>query len=118
GRGAHGLHAPPDRTRGPRLRGEPEDRRVQARAPARAHGGDGRRGRARARDPAAGAARMTGRIRDEAIRTVRERASLSEVVSDVIALRDRKSTRLNSSHVSISYAVFCLKKKKRDAAGV
>src|SRR5438067_3674173 len=26
---------------------------------------------------------------------------------------DRKSTRLNSSHVSISYAVFCLKKKKR-----
>src|SRR5699024_12578538 len=27
--------------------------------------------------------------------------------------RDRKSTRLNSSHVSISYAVFCLKKKKR-----
>src|SRR5699024_5336356 len=27
------------------------------------------------------------------------------------ALRDRKSTRLNSSHVSISYAVFCLKKK-------
>src|SRR5699024_12405571 len=28
------------------------------------------------------------------------------------ALEDRKSTRLNSSHVSISYAVFCLKKKK------
>src|SRR5207249_7169480 len=28
------------------------------------------------------------------------------------SLRDRKSTRLNSSHVSISYAVFCLKKKK------
>src|SRR5699024_11315292 len=27
--------------------------------------------------------------------------------------RDRKSTRLNSSHVSISYAVFCLKKKKK-----
>src|SRR5439155_22088813 len=27
------------------------------------------------------------------------------------ALRDRKSTRLNSSHVAISYAVFCLKKK-------
>src|SRR5437868_7972992 len=27
------------------------------------------------------------------------------------ARRDRKSTRLNSSHVSISYAVFCLKKK-------
>src|SRR5207253_9984386 len=28
--------------------------------------------------------------------------------------RDRKSTRLNSSHVAISYAVFCLKKKKSD----
>src|SRR5437660_7377852 len=27
-------------------------------------------------------------------------------------VRDRKSTRLNSSHVTISYAVFCLKKKK------
>src|SRR5690625_5400187 len=27
--------------------------------------------------------------------------------------QDRKSTRLNSSHVAISYAVFCLKKKKR-----
>src|SRR5438477_442512 len=31
-------------------------------------------------------------------------------------LRDRKSTRLNSSHMSISYAVFCLKKKKHDIA--
>src|SRR5256885_9751636 len=29
--------------------------------------------------------------------------------------RDRKSTRLNSSHLVISYAVFCLKKKKRKA---
>src|SRR3989454_9038280 len=29
-------------------------------------------------------------------------------------LRDRKSTRLNSSHLVISYAVFCLKKKKKD----
>src|SRR5947209_13549151 len=28
--------------------------------------------------------------------------------------RDRKSTRLNSSHANISYAVFCLKKKKRN----
>src|SRR5690606_42080984 len=31
------------------------------------------------------------------------------------AIRDRKSTRLNSSHVKISYAVFCLKKKKYKA---
>src|SRR6266511_5707448 len=30
--------------------------------------------------------------------------------------RDRKSTRLNSSHVKISYAVFCLKKKKTNDA--
>src|SRR5438034_7622832 len=30
--------------------------------------------------------------------------------------RDRKSTRLNSSHTVISYAVFCLKKKKKDSA--
>src|SRR5690349_24021084 len=30
-------------------------------------------------------------------------------------MRDRKSTRLNSSHVEISYAVFCLKKKKYSA---
>src|SRR5690606_41307462 len=30
------------------------------------------------------------------------------------ALEDRKSTRLNSSHVKISYAVFCLKKKTRN----
>src|SRR5438105_11907571 len=31
----------------------------------------------------------------------------------LIRLRDRKSTRLNSSHEWISYAVFCLKKKKK-----
>src|SRR5690242_20803384 len=30
-----------------------------------------------------------------------------------VATLDRKSTRLNSSHMSISYAVFCLKKKKK-----
>src|SRR5436305_10075382 len=30
-----------------------------------------------------------------------------------VGLGDRKSTRLNSSHVRISYAVFCLKKKKK-----
>src|SRR3970282_434248 len=31
---------------------------------------------------------------------------------DIEELLDRKSTRLNSSHITISYAVFCLKKKK------
>src|SRR5690242_20833585 len=43
---------------------------------------------------------------------VRELARLSEVraVLEPEAARDRKSTRLNSSHMSISYAVFCLKK--------
>src|SRR5438876_3551528 len=34
-------------------------------------------------------------------------------VNDVKIIQDRKSTRLNSSHPSISYAVFCLKKKKK-----
>src|SRR6266581_5585844 len=34
-------------------------------------------------------------------------------VSDIEREKDRKSTRLNSSHPSISYAVFCLKKKKK-----
>src|SRR5256885_4850005 len=32
---------------------------------------------------------------------------------EIPASRDRKSTRLNSSHLVISYAVFCLKKKKK-----
>src|SRR3712207_8112500 len=41
------------------------------------------------------------------------------VIGDAVAnlrehrARDRKSTRLNSSHANISYAVFCLKKKKK-----
>src|SRR2546426_6065803 len=47
---------------------------------------------------------------DPAIRVVKIPASL---VSDA-AFADRKSTRLNSSHLVISYAVFCLKKKKKD----
>src|SRR5256885_8372236 len=40
----------------------------------------------------------------------------TESIQDV-PLRDRKSTRLNSSHLVISYAVFCLKKKRDVAAG-
>src|SRR5699024_3491412 len=35
---------------------------------------------------------------------------------DIKNFKDRKSTRLNSSHVSISYAVFCLKKKNNDVS--
>src|SRR5699024_11364970 len=34
--------------------------------------------------------------------------------NEVLKRIDRKSTRLNSSHVSISYAVFCLKKKRKN----
>src|SRR5690606_39798380 len=47
-----------------------------------------------------------------------ERSSHDEILArfrrlDVLKQQDRKSTRLNSSHVKISYAVFCLKKKKQ-----
>src|SRR5690625_6058046 len=35
------------------------------------------------------------------------------VATSALGMGDRKSTRLNSSHVAISYAVFCLKKKNR-----
>src|SRR6266508_5884310 len=38
---------------------------------------------------------------------------LGQVRGPTVTLVDRKSTRLNSSHVAISYAVFCLKKKKK-----
>src|SRR2546421_4711337 len=41
------------------------------------------------------------------------RAIASSRSSDRACGRDRKSTRLNSSHDQISYAVFCLKKKKK-----
>src|SRR5207249_8533847 len=37
----------------------------------------------------------------------------ADVSLPAFTLQDRKSTRLNSSHVSISYAVFCLKKKNK-----
>src|SRR5436190_11278952 len=54
-------------------------------------------------------------------RTVRRRRHGLEIVPDrrrefhprTVRGRDRKSTRLNSSHTVISYAVFCLKKKKK-----
>src|SRR2546430_7826389 len=41
------------------------------------------------------------------------RAQLRPAVKVVGIVQDRKSTRLNSSHSQISYAVFCLKKKKK-----
>src|SRR5688500_20021151 len=42
------------------------------------------------------------------------RALLAHDFKRFIDFLDRKSTRLNSSHLVISYAVFCLKKKKKD----
>src|SRR5690625_6719577 len=45
--------------------------------------------------------------KDKSVVVISERGNNSNE-----ACRDRKSTRLNSSHVAISYAVFCLKKKK------
>src|SRR5690554_7281696 len=42
------------------------------------------------------------------------RSIFNKIKKDNIRLEDRKSTRLNSSHVRISYAVFCLKKKKKN----
>src|SRR3712207_7657846 len=41
--------------------------------------------------------------------------SVEDSMSCVHSTQDRKSTRLNSSHANISYAVFCLKKKTKDA---
>src|SRR3712207_7413492 len=51
----------------------------------------------------------------EAAEQVRERplALVGGAADGHVDLRDRKSTRLNSSHANISYAVFCLKKKNR-----
>src|SRR3989442_5086463 len=40
---------------------------------------------------------------------------LGELSEDEAIVQDRKSTRLNSSHVRISYAVFCFEKKKNDS---
>src|SRR2546430_7260695 len=61
--------------------------------------------------------RMEGRDRHGKIygsgKTNLRRASGSEFAGAAGGNRDRKSTRLNSSHSQISYAVFCLKKKKK-----
>src|SRR5690349_23540663 len=69
--------------------------------------------------PGVGVNTVTGIVRAEA-RSAAVRTAVSCVVLATVVVRlepfhrtDRKSTRLNSSHVEISYAVFCLKKKKR-----
>src|SRR2546422_8241971 len=46
------------------------------------------------------------------------REAAAPVPRDPVRQRDRKSTRLNSSHGYISYAVFCLKKKKHAKAHI
>src|SRR5690625_6541395 len=43
----------------------------------------------------------------------KQRKDQEAMYLEEIKTKDRKSTRLNSSHVAISYAVFCLKKKKK-----
>src|SRR5690625_6930258 len=50
-----------------------------------------------------------GRTRADRSELLRSLGSWS-TVTELVRVRDRKSTRLNSSHVAISYAVFCLKK--------
>src|SRR3712207_7543471 len=49
------------------------------------------------------------------VNAAREIAQIAQALIEMIPspLEDRKSTRLNSSHANISYAVFCLKKKKK-----
>src|SRR5947207_5840179 len=57
-----------------------------------------------------------GEINDAIIQTGRDsRPFRLGDFADLLKLRDRKSTRLNSSHTVISYAVFCLKKKNSDS---
>src|SRR5690348_17798919 len=46
------------------------------------------------------------------MRLIMKREMQKCILSNIPKTSDRKSTRLNSSHPSISYAVFCLKKKK------
>src|SRR3712207_6853243 len=60
----------------------------------------------RPRTPAAG-----GRARHRALRLPLGARAPRGLRAPLDASRDRKSTRLNSSHANISYAVFCLKKK-------
>src|SRR3712207_9327319 len=47
-----------------------------------------------------------------AIKVLSPSLAVEEDFRDRFEIEDRKSTRLNSSHANISYAVFCLKKKK------
>src|SRR3712207_8978728 len=55
---------------------------------------------------------------ETALREAEEEIDLSRDLVEVVGELDRKSTRLNSSHANISYAVFCLKKKKKISSSV
>src|SRR5690606_42050667 len=101
--------------------------RALPRAPAPGRGGTRTLGRRRTRlrtrrlvRRRAGGARLSRRLgfargggKDAIGRVRRARRAQAERLRMATEVeRDRKSTRLNSSHVKISYAVFCLKKKK------
>src|SRR3712207_8977461 len=71
--------------------------------------------RSAGRDPRAdvlGPLRGIERFRRHPLRI--DRRAVDYPRSDLPLRQDRKSTRLNSSHANISYAVFCLKKKKNN----
>src|SRR3712207_9529687 len=51
-------------------------------------------------------------VTDDCIRDAAHQRASQPTETPAAKRRDRKSTRLNSSHANISYAVFCLKKKK------
>src|SRR3712207_7067142 len=55
--------------------------------------------------------RPAERVGESAKKTTRHQLGREQRLSGSGRRRDRKSTRLNSSHANISYAVFCLKKK-------
>src|SRR5262245_64580744 len=96
--------------------------RQMARDSGRRHGDEARL-RGDAFEP--GADRRERREIEPALRTVvrvrvqadvRDRVALADekaMLGEVIVHEDRKSTRLNCSHLGISYAVFCLKKKNK-----
>src|SRR5438034_8598945 len=64
--------------------------------------------------PPAGEAHREFRRSGDLPSLLRRRGRHSGEHHDLFPLADRKSTRLNSSHTVISYAVFCLKKKKKN----
>src|SRR5438445_5215986 len=63
--------------------------------------------------PGAGRGRHAARVHVPGRAVEGERRGAGGDAAGLHALLDRKSTRLNSSHANISYAVFCLKKKKK-----